>query len=841
MTLTYTVQVDDGNGGIKSQDVAITVHGTEDKPVMSASSNAFSELPGTNNAATDAVSGAIGFSDVDLSDRPTVTAPFSSYTYLAANGTTALTLTGAQQSALELALTIVPDSANAATGSASWTYSVADNALDFLAQGETLTLTYMATVDDHNGGVVTKPITIAISGTEDAPAISASSNAFTELAGTNNPDTDAVSGAIGFNDVDLTDRPTVTAPFSSYSYLAANGTTALTLTAAQQSAVESALAGVPAGGNAANGSATWTYSVPDKALDFLAQGETLTLTYMATVDDHHGGVVTKPITVTIHGTNDAPVLSLDHHYNVQDQFNSQAYNLNTGSVAWATNWTETNEPANNPATTGDIQITGNHLTFSGSGDSIQRSANLTGATAAILTFDYMRSNLDQFDSLQVQVSSDGGAHFTTVNQIQGPGNDGAFHSVSVDISSFISANTVIKFVENDLSSSAGETEIVNIDNVNISYTGNGPAYFENGAGVAIVGSGNGITDPDNSTMQSATISLTNHQANDLLAVSGVLPGGIVASGYDASTGVLTLSGSASLANYDAALHQVVFSNSSDNPSGLDRAVTMTVSDGIDNSNSVTTTVHVVPIDDAPTATADNVITNFGNGNGFQIPDSALIANDIDPDNTLAQLSITGANGANSGSVTHNAGAVTFTDTGGTSGGSFDYAVSDGTLSATGHTTVTDVSGSTLNGTAGNDILIAKAGGSTMNGNGGNDVFIGNTGADIMTGGNGSDTFVFKATTDSQSGAGHFDTINNFAHGSDHLDFTAIALANIVQQNAVATANTVDPHSISWFVDAANNQTIVYVNATDTANTVSMEVHLAGANINLTGSDILHHT
>ena len=63
----------------------------------------------------------------------------------------------------------------------------------------------------------------------------------------------------------------------------------------------------------------------------------------------------------------------------------------------------------------------------------------------------------------------------------------------------------------------------------------------------------------------------------------------------------------------------------------------------------------------------------------------------------------------------------------------------------------------------------------------------------------------------------------------------------MQANAVAAADTVDAHSISWFVDSANNQTIVYVNTTNTANTVSMEVHLAGVNVNLAGSDILHHT
>ena len=61
-----------------------------------------------------------------------------------------------------------------------------------------------------------------------------------------------------------------------------------------------------AAGNTHDGSASWSYSVPDGAFDFLGTGEILTLTYTATVDDGHGGVVTKPITVTVTGTNDTP-------------------------------------------------------------------------------------------------------------------------------------------------------------------------------------------------------------------------------------------------------------------------------------------------------------------------------------------------------------------------------------------------------------------------------------------------------------------------------------------------------------------------------------------------------
>jgi len=114
------------------------------------------------------------------------------------------------------------------------------------------------------------------------------------------------------------------------------------------------------------------------------------------------------------------------------------------------------------------------------------------------------------------------------------------------------------------------------------------------------------------------------------------------------------------------------------------------------------------------------------------------------------------------------------------------------------------------------------------------------GGNTLIGTAGSDTFVFKAITDSQPGAGTFDTITNFTHNSDHLDLTTIAGANTMQ-GLVDSAGKVDTHGISWFVDSANNQTIVYVNTTDTANHVDMEIHLTGTNINLSGSDILHHT
>ena len=62
-------------------------------------------------------------------------------------------------------------------------------------------------------------------------------------------------------------------------------------------------------GTGLGGSDAWTFSAQDKSFDYLAAGETLTLTYTVQVDDGHGGVVTQPVTITVTGTNDTPVIT----------------------------------------------------------------------------------------------------------------------------------------------------------------------------------------------------------------------------------------------------------------------------------------------------------------------------------------------------------------------------------------------------------------------------------------------------------------------------------------------------------------------------------------------------
>lgn len=113
-----------------------------------------------------------------------------------------------------------------------------------------------------------------------------------------------------------------------------------------------------------------------------------------------------------------------------------------------------------------------------------------------------------------------------------------------------------------------------------------------------------VADPDspNLASASATISANFAAGQDALACAtpACTAGGIVVGG---TAGALTLTGSAPLATYQAALRAVTYVNTSNNPSALARTVTWIGNDGIANSLAVTSTVNVAATNDAPVANA----------------------------------------------------------------------------------------------------------------------------------------------------------------------------------------------------------------------------------------------
>lgn len=128
-------------------------------------------------------------------------------------------------------------------------------------------------------------------------------------------------------------------------------------------------------------------------------------------------------------------------------------------------------------------------------------------------------------------------------------------------------------------------------------TGNLPAFVE-GAGPVSPTFSATITDLDDINMESATISITNNYEFGEDELSFTDTGNITGS-WASETGILTLSGTATLSEYETALESIVFNNTSSDPIESTRTISFSVNDGITNSNTQNVTVSVTATNSAP--------------------------------------------------------------------------------------------------------------------------------------------------------------------------------------------------------------------------------------------------
>ena len=152
---------------------------------------------------------------------------------------------------------------------------------------------------------------------------------------------------------------------------------------------------------------------------------------------------------------------------------------------------------------------------------------------------------------------------------------------------------------------AGTYEVTNLYNYGsaISYVITAPVVtagatvtYDGGGSAVTLDSGLTITDAASTTLESVTVSVANFVQGDEL--NFINQDGITG-GYVSSTGVLTLSGTASLANYQAALDSITysFSLSAGDPTegGTEdsRTIDWVASDGTNSSTQVTSTVNIL--------------------------------------------------------------------------------------------------------------------------------------------------------------------------------------------------------------------------------------------------------
>jgi VCBS repeat-containing protein len=242
-TETFTATVTDETGRTATQVVTVTVGGDGDSPVSTTTpANASGAI--TDGGALLA-SGTLTASDPDA-------------------GAT-LIWSGAAAGAYG-SFTVAPNG--------TWTYT-ASPSLRTLAQGQTATETFIATVTDETGRTATQPVTVTLTGANDAPASTTTPG---NAAGT------------------VTDGGA----------LVAAGTLTASDPDAGASLTWSGGGTSPYGTFAMQPNGAWTFT-GNGAIDALPAGATVTQSFTATVTDDKGAKATQTVVVTVVGTNDAPI------------------------------------------------------------------------------------------------------------------------------------------------------------------------------------------------------------------------------------------------------------------------------------------------------------------------------------------------------------------------------------------------------------------------------------------------------------------------------------------------------------------------------------------------------
>nr|WP_162094579.1 VCBS domain-containing protein [Pseudomonas chlororaphis] len=270
---TYVVTVSDGHGSSTTQNVTITITGTNDQVQITSGVQ-------TGDAKEDsgdyAASGNITFTDADLIDTHSVTVTPGASGYLGSFTTDPLN-----------------DSTGTGSGSLGWHFAVDNAALQFLGEGQIVTQTYNVAIGD--GAVQT--VTITITGTNDRPTLTIADTTGAMSEG-NAAATLSDSGALSFADLDNIDAVTVSHT--------ANGNIAWSGGTLDAGVASALVAGFSVDQN------SWDYS-SSQNLDFLGAGETITFSYRVVATDNSGAAnaasATQTVSITITGSNDAPVLS----------------------------------------------------------------------------------------------------------------------------------------------------------------------------------------------------------------------------------------------------------------------------------------------------------------------------------------------------------------------------------------------------------------------------------------------------------------------------------------------------------------------------------------------------
>lgn len=261
----FLVVAEDVHGGSESHEVTVTVHGTADAPIISSIVQGMAK-PG----AGETLSGQVLAHDADAGDTLSfilLSQPHGQY------GTLSFDQDG------------------------NWTYQLdpasSNSTLRALAEGEQAVDSFTVQVRDNTGNVAQQQIQLQISGSNDAPQIGgATSGVVTDQASAQ------ASGQLSLSDPDSGDQALITAQMLDGAH----------------------------GQFQVDDSGHWIYRLDshDPAVRALNEGDSLTETFHVIATDQSGAQSGRDVVVTIHGSNDNPVVTGDTEGSTQEDGNSLA-------------------------------------------------------------------------------------------------------------------------------------------------------------------------------------------------------------------------------------------------------------------------------------------------------------------------------------------------------------------------------------------------------------------------------------------------------------------------------------------------------------------------------------
>ena len=248
----------------------------------------------------------------------------------------------------------------------------------------------------------------------------------------------------------------------------------------------------------------------------------------------------------------------------------------------------------------------------------------------------------------------------------------ALNGLSFNPTTSFTGAASLQVVTSDLGSTGTGGTLTDSDTVTINVSGRPVvattvadlAFTENGAAVAL-DAGVTVTDPD-SNITGATVSITTNRVNpgDTLSVATQLG---ISGSWNAGTGVLTMTGTTTAANYQTVMRTIQYSNTANNLTTNSHNVNFVVSDAIGASNTATRQVAITAVNDAPIntvpatqTTAANTAEVFTGGSLISITDDAtsgdqrvqlVSTNGVSTLSTLTGLSFTVGDGTADATMT----------------------------------------------------------------------------------------------------------------------------------------------------------------------------------------------